>query len=436
MSTAVPAPASGAHPGGKTAPKPGFQRLSWWQQGWRLASAWLLGGFFFVFAFVISPPGRGETDYPMSVDAFIFLDLLVGQLAVLLAAVRRRWPLVIALSTILLTSVSAFAMPAALLATISLATRRRLVPLLVVGVAGLGAGVVYEGVVAPELQLSGTATGLSNQWLNLGIIVVVGLLSYGICALVGWNIGVRRELVESWRSQAQTAHSEQAARVAQAQLAERAQIAREMHDVLAHRLSLVAMHAGVLAHRVDLPEAQRREAAEVVRTGAHQALEELREVLGVLRTEEGADPQARTGPPIEAPQPGLSDIPALVAEVTDSGQDVTLTAGPELWPRSVQLPASTGRHAYRVVQEALTNARKHTPGSPVAVWLHGRAGDGLQVVVTNPVTASGVGLPPGGRGLTGMAERVQLAGGRFRAGVEGGDFIVRVWLPWPRGGKA
>lgn len=432
MSTAVPAPTPRAHAPGRAAWRSGSHRLSWWQQGWRLALAWLLGSFLFIFIFDISPPGRGETDYPVSVAALLFLDLLTGQLAVLLAALRRRWPFTIALTTMLLTAVSAFAAPAAFLATISLATRRRLIPVLVVGVAALVGAVVYEGLVTPGLQLLDTPTDPSDQVLNLGLTVVVVGLVYGICALAGWNMGVRRELVESWRTQAQTARSEQATRVAQAQLAERARIAREMHDVLAHRLSLVAMHAGVLAHRSDLPEAQRREAAEVVRVGAHQALEELREVLGVLRAEEGADPQDRPEGPVEAPQPGLSGIPALVAEVTSGGQDVSLTVEAELWPRSVQLPTSTGRHAYRVVQEALTNARKHAPGAPVAVWLHGRVGDELQVVVTNPVRVFDVDPIPGGRGLPGMAERAQLAGGRFRAGVEGGDFVVRAWFPWPR----
>lgn len=201
-----------------------------------------------------------------------------------------------------------------------------------------------------------------------------------------------------------------------------------MHDVLAHRLSLVAMHAGVLAHRTDLPEADRRAAAEVVRAGAHQALEELREVLGVLRE----DAEAGGDHPVEAPQPGLSAIPSLVAEVTSSGQPVHLEVDEHLWARSVSLPASTGRHAYRVVQESLTNARKHAPGTGATVALGGGPGRGTTLVITNPVVQQPDSMPSGGRGLTGMTERVQLASGRFDAGVRGSLFVVEVWLPWPK----
>ncbi|GAB95588.1 signal transduction histidine kinase [Kineosphaera limosa] len=406
---------------------PDLDRLPAWGHAWRLVFVWCAGALVWLFsaAIVANAWGLAEGAQPSpSAPALLFVDFVVGQIAVVAVAFRRRWPMTIALVTALLSGISMFASAAALLALTSVATRRHLPSILLVSGVGCAVSLFYETVMTPVLGLRGTAPD-SGLLVDLAISFGFIGLVYLVAVLLGWNTGSRRELVRSWRTQARTATSEQAARVAQARLAERARIAREMHDVLAHRLSLVAMHAGVLAHRADLPEEDRRAAAEVVRSGAHQALEELREVLGVLR--EDGDPE-RT---VEAPQPGLSAIPSLVAELTSSGQDVTLTADPALWARSVSLPASTGRHAYRVVQESLTNARKHAPGVTCAVTLGGGPGHGLTLEISNPLTRVRDALPSGGRGLPGMAERVALAGGRFDARVRGAAFIVRVWLPWP-----
>lgn len=420
-----------------------FERLPLWKNAWRLVVVWTSG--FVMFLMYVTPlvmmaDVNGSTvtaEAPAAREtavALIALDLLVGQLVVVLVAFRRRFPFAVAALAMALTAVSVFAVPASYLAVLSLATRRRIGPVVWLGVLNLLAGLGFEHLVAARTMPAEFQGGLGQGWMvYLLVYSAFVTLFYGVVALIGWNVGSRRELVASWRRQAETASSEQAARVAQAQLAERARIAREMHDVLAHRLSLVAMHAGVLAHRPDLSEEERTEAAEVVRSGAHQALEELREVLGVLRDGVGEQPG---GSPVEAPQPGLSGIPSLVAEVTSSGQGVRLVAEEDLWPRSVALPASTGRHAYRVVQEALTNARKHAGGRTATVEIGGRAGDGLSIEVSNPTTAVDEGtLPSGGRGLAGMAERVELAGGRFSAGVEVSNFVVRAWLPWPGDGR-
>lgn len=409
---------------------PELEPLPRWKHAVRLAVAWLLGCgvFLSVYSILVAsdPGGPGPT------ASWLVLDLLAGHVALVLVAFRRRAPATIAALAVALTAVSSFAAPAAILATLSLATRRRLVPLIWPGLILAAATIVNDRIVMRQTMpadLEPQTGGLG--WLLQGILLVtLSALAYLVVALIGWNIGSRRELLASWRRQAESAAREQAATVAQAQHAERARIAREMHDVLAHRLSLVAMHAGALAHRTDLSESERAEAAEVVRSGAHQALVELRAVLGVLRTEgEGLDGR------VEAPQPGLSDLPALVAEVSGGGQVVRLVTDEELWQRSVTLPESTGRHAYRVVQEALTNSRKHAPERPVTVELDGRPGEGLSLVVSNPVAPREEGgLPSGGRGLIGMTERVELAGGQLEAGVEVTDFVVRAWLPWPRQG--
>ncbi|WP_151525869.1 sensor histidine kinase [Serinicoccus kebangsaanensis] len=412
-----------------TEPAPPVPPLTRWQHAWRLGLVWLLGALFWLVVVGISTWSREDPAPVSSADRLLLLDLVVGHVVLVLVALRRRWPLGVALAAAALCIVSVWAVPATLLAVMSLATRRRVSPLVGVVALNVAVGVGHEAFVAPVL-FAGDPAYRSGQapWMYVlagGLLTVLILV---IATLVGWNVGARRELLQSSVSRAETAQREQAARVSQARLAERARIAREMHDVMGHRLSLVAMHAGALAHRPDLSEEDRRASAEVVRDGAHQALQELRDVLGVLRADDGAEDE-HPGP-VESPQPTLTDIPSLVAEATSSGQDVALDADPELWARSVHLPDLVGRHAYRVVQEALTNARKHAPGSGARVQVSGTDGEGLDVVVRNPVGATLTPALSTGLGLTGMAERVHLAGGRFEAGVVEREFVVRVWLPW------
>src|SRR4051794_8933934 len=172
-----------------------------------------------------------------------------------------------------------------------------------------------------------------------------------------------------------------------------------MHDVLAHRLSLVALHAGALAFRTDLTPAQTRETAGIIQANSQRALADLREILGLLRdTERGIDATDHR------PQPTLDDLAALLDDERAAGARVTLRSDLDDLDA---LPASTGRSAYRIVQEGLTNARKHAPRAAVTVELAGRPGAGLELAVRNPVP---VGHPDregggGGFGLVGLAER-------------------------------
>jgi signal transduction histidine kinase len=237
-------------------------------------------------------------------------------------------------------------------------------------------------------------------------------------------MGAQRQLVDSYRERALTAEREQQARVARARAAERTRIAREMHDVLAHRISLVAMHAGALGYRSDLSEEERGSAAKSIEDNAHRALSDLRAVLGVLR-----DPTQPADVAPERPQPGIDDIAALVAEERAGGMRVRLSDRVE-----DDVPAATGRTAYRIVQEALTNVRKHAPGTAVTVDVAGSTADGLVIGVRNaaPVgPAAAPPLPASGLGLLGLAERAALAGGRISHGTDpGGGYAVRAWIPW------
>jgi signal transduction histidine kinase len=199
-----------------------------------------------------------------------------------------------------------------------------------------------------------------------------------------------------------------------------------MHDVLGHRLSLLSLHAGALEFRPDASATEIAQAATVIRTSAAAALSDLREVVTVLRD----DTDDAAGPP----QPTLAHLPALIEEARAAG--MTLRARIDVHDGE-SLPATLGRTAYRIVQEGLTNARKHAPGVPVAVTVTDDDRPGLVVEIINrrPLSAPAEGTPPscGTRaGLIGLAERVALAGGTLgHETTAAGDFVLRATIPVP-----
>ncbi|WP_245930229.1 sensor histidine kinase [Allonocardiopsis opalescens] len=343
--------------------------------------------------------------------ALVVLDATAAVLGWLLSPVLLWRPVRGTLGLTVLAALSPVATPPATLGALMTARERPFPVAAAVAAAGLAAHAV-QGLWRPP-------GGLSLGWWL--VLIAVG---YG--ALVGWGAlaRARRALVASLRERARRAEAEQGRRVAEARMLERTRLAREMHDVLAHRLSLLATYAGALEYRPDSPPERLAHAAGVVRTGVHQALEELREVIGVLR-DDGED-DAPDGPP----PPGLAELPALVAEARGAGTRVRLR---DEVTGADALPASAGRTAYRVVQEGLTNARKHAAGRPVEVVLAGRPGARLSIEVSNPLPPDGSGpLAPGaGAGLVGLTERLRLAGGRLDHGPAGGEFRLRAWLPWP-----
>lgn len=327
-------------------------------------------------------------------------DVVVGAAALGSLRWRRSHPGAVGLLTAAASIAFAGASGAALLLAFNAAIRAR----------GRDLGFIADlSIIAcfvfPALYPSG-----DGYWLEVGI----GLLLTGI--VIGWGLFVRarRELVHSLRERAERAEVE-------ARDAERRRIAREMHDVLAHRISLLSVHAGALEFRPDAPAEEVAEAAGVIRRSARAALEELRDVIGVLRDEQGG------GRP-EPPQPTLADVPALVAESRVAGMRVALDfAAPD-----DPLPDALGRTAYRIVQEGLTNARKHAPGAAVDVALtQTEAGLAVQVRSRAPVGVAAGALPGAGTGLIGLAERVSLAGGRLEHGRDESDgaFVLRARLP-------
>jgi signal transduction histidine kinase len=341
-------------------------------------------------------------------DVF-WIDLAGGIVAFALVMFRRRWPFQVAVLAQLLGLISASSGGPGALALISLATRRKVPEIVVVGVLGIVTGQLYSHWHP--------LPGDPPPWLNLTFIIAITVA----VSMWGMYIGSRRELLWTLRDRANTAESEQELRVDQARSAERERIAREMHDVLAHRISLVTMHAGALAYRTDLPPEPIRETAQIIQAKAHEALADLRQVLGVLRSPDG------TG---DRPQPTYGDLDVLIAEATTGGMVIEYV---EDLPYGRPPPDQIGRTIYRVVQEALTNARKHAVGTHVTVSVTGRPEDGLTVVVRNANRVGALGMPttPGaGLGLIGLRERAELAGGTLTVVRTDDAFSLRCWLPW------
>ncbi|GAA0929913.1 histidine kinase [Kribbella koreensis] len=341
---------------------------------------------------------------------WLALDVVVGIVACGLIPVLGRYPVQGALAQAALAMLSPAATPPSTVGTLTVAQRRPVRTAALVAAAGVVGHFVQE--------LWRPINGL-----DLGWFIVLDVAVHA--ALLGWGqwMQARRQLLNSLRERALRAENEQGRRVAEARTLERTKMAREMHDVLAHRLSLLATYAGALEYRPDSSPEKLAKAAGVIRTGVHQALEELREVISVLRDSEIDElPGGR-------PQPTFGDLAGLVAESRDAGTEIRYA---ETVAAAESLPPATGRTAYRVVQEGLTNARKHAAGHPVTLVVDGKPGESLRIELSNP-SGNGVPLAPGsGTGLVGLTERVHLAGGTLDHGrAPDGRFRLEASLPWP-----
>ncbi|GAB1690648.1 sensor histidine kinase [Krasilnikovia sp. M28-CT-15] len=363
--------------------------------------AWKLAG-------AVPPPG----------DLVAYVLLLAGPLAL---GWRRRAPiavLVVAAGTAIgfaaLTTprwTYAVASVTALFTAVKAGRRRPAVT-----VAGVGwlAWVLITGPFAVPLGLAPPAhTDVRNA-----LLVAAGLV---VTVLLGGAAKARAEHfaeIMKVRAERARAHEEQERRQASE---ERLRIARELHDVLGHHLSLINVQAGVGLHLMDSRPEQAREALSAIKTASAEALREVRAVLGVLRPEEEAAPRQ--------PALGLDRLAELTA---DAGLPVTTTTCGE----RRDLPAEVDRAAYRIVQEALTNVRRHAaPGATAQVTVE-YATDELRLSVRNdgatPSPGSGAAHAGAleGNGIVGMRARAEALGGTVHAGPEGGGgFVVTAALP-------
>ncbi|GEB52717.1 MULTISPECIES: sensor histidine kinase [Streptomyces] len=364
------------------------------------------------------------------------LDTPLGVAACLSLWLRRRHPLGVAIAALPAAALSDTAIGALIVIVFNIALRLpwRLALLMLA---------LHIAVAVPLLVLYVVPDDDGRAVTITFLALYLGFFAWGSAARA------RRQLVVRLREDAVRARADHERRLTDVRRAERRAIAREMHDVLAHRVSLLSVHAGALAYRTRqsvagrgaaLDEEEIAQSATVIRDNAHQALEELREVLHVLREDEGEEsPEGGEGPSASAvpggiarPQPDLERIGELVAEARAAGQEIVLDDALPPDPEPPLRP-QLQRSVYRVVQEGLTNARKHAAGRPVRIRLGGGPGDGVTVRVTTPLPgrAAASAIPGAGAGLTGLSERLEIEGGRLRYGPQEGVFTLLAWLPWP-----
>ena len=333
-------------------------------------------------------------------DAVTFVLIVLGALPY---AARSRWPLAalavaaIPLAALIVRGDSASALGAGsfLLAysVASLAPRRH-----------LWAAV---GVVAVLLVV---LRALVPGYLTVPQLINNAFLFTGAFVLGDWARRRREQL--SWAEQRSAMIArEQAQLAAQAVMEERLRIARDLHDITAHSLGVIAVQAGVAAHVMRTAPDEAEATLRSIAGTSREALSEICGLVGALRSSSDDD---------YAPTPRLADLERLADEARAAGQDVDWRVGPV--PDGA-VPATTQAAAYRIVQQALSNAREHAPGRPVVVGL-APGDDELLLTVTNPPGHA----PPReerGHGILGMRERAELAGGTLEAGA-GADGIYRV----------
>jgi signal transduction histidine kinase len=284
--------------------------------------------------------------------------------------------------------------------------------------------------VALALVVLGMATGMlfdggHADWGNLEHSVLFTLALCVPAAVTGTYVAARHRYVtaveeraRAVEERARAVEAQRAAETAAALAEERLRIARELHDVIAHSVGLMGVQAGAVRRRLDPGQDALRETLLSVERTGRTAIEELRQVLGVLRAGSGDSPKA--------PQPTLADLTDLVVAAQAAGQRVTLQV--EGSPQA--LPSGVDISAYRIVQELLTNARKHATDMAIDVRVE-YARDEVRIRASNPIpVTSDVSTVGGaGHGLLGMRERVHAFGGTLLVDRSDGEFVVLAVLP-------
>jgi signal transduction histidine kinase len=270
-------------------------------------------------------------------------------------------------------------------------TRRRATVAAIITAGGI---LVSFGAYTAFNNVSGWSQGISSTYL-----------AYGLAWLIGDNLRVRRAYTRELEERARDLEREQVDQAAQAVALERARIARELHDVVAHHVSVMVVQAAGARRVIDKDPAAARAALGAVEEAGRTALAEMRRMLEVLRTDEAG----------VGPQPGLAELERLVGQVREAGLPVDLVIeGPDR-----MLPVGMDLAAYRIVQEALTNAVKHAGKATARVSVR-YAPDALEIEVTDDGRGAAAPLLPGaasgGHGLIGMNERVTLYGGKLETG--------------------
>ncbi|MFJ6697388.1 sensor histidine kinase [Streptomyces sp. NPDC091272] len=385
------------------------------------------------------------------------LGVLIGILVGSTLLVRRRWPIAVVLTSLAVTPAEmGFMLGVVGLYSLAASEVPRRITTVIAGMAFTGTLIVSLVRMRSLAGQDGSSFDPSTGYtLAMSVVLALGMTAPPL--LLGLYIGARRRLMESLRERADSLERELSLladraeeRAEWARTEERTRIAREMHDVVAHRVSLMVVHAAAL-QAVALKDPQKAvKNAALVGDMGRQALTELREMLGVLRSPESttapltrtpAVPLAAVGAAAGAAAaaaaaadaagngPCLADVDALVEQSRAAGMTVELSVDGDPAPCG----ALVEQTAYRVVQEALTNVHKHAPGAKTWVRIAHREGTEIAMQVENAASdadAPTAGLPSGGNGLVGMRERVHTLGGVFVAGpTDAGGFRVSAVLP-------
>ncbi|MBT2233036.1 sensor histidine kinase [Nonomuraea sp. NEAU-A123] len=285
-----------------------------------------------------------------------------------------------------------------------------------VGLAVMYLLVTYSVAVRGDRRITVAVWVISvlTAWIVHPDSMVLVTIMVTVSLLFGYNVRVRRNATTRL---AEEERRSRLAEGAQAVLEERARIARELHDVVAHHMSVIAIQAEAVPVKAAGDPALLEAGLAEIRSLSLEAIAELRQVLGVLRDQDG-----RTD---TAPQPGLDRLDELVSNARAAGLTVLVGRPEPLGP----LPPAVGLSAYRIVQESLSNAMRHSPGATVTIAVE-HDGDALRLRVANGGGTAPGGAEGAGQGLVGMRERAALLGGTLEAGpVDGGGFQVTATLP-------
>ncbi|MGW0859769.1 sensor histidine kinase [Streptomyces sp. NPDC002690] len=384
------------------------------------------------------------------------VGVLFGLLAGAVLVLRRRWPIVVVLVSIATTPAEVgFLMGIVGLYSLAASDVPRRITVVLTGMSLVGSFIVTYLRLSRNL-VDQASSAVPGDWYApvVSLFMALGLTAPPL--LFGLYIGARRRLMESLRERADSLERELSLladraeeRAEWARTEERTRIAREMHDVVAHRVSLMVVHAAALQAIAPKDPAKAVRNAALVGDMGRQALTELREMLGVLRSGDTlAAPRTGSGPgPGDGRQPlasvgraaaaaasvaedgpRLGELEVLVAQSRQAGMTVELSVQGAPRPYAPQIE----RTAYRVVQEALTNVHKHAAGAKTWVRLAHREAEVAMQVENGPSDAAvaDAHLPSGGNGLVGMRERVTGLGGVFVSGpTDAGGFRVSAVLP-------
>lgn len=294
---------------------------------------------------------------------------------------------------------------------------------------------VRDIVRAPESTMVGSFFGVTDTPDTPGsgavaaiVVLIVAAMSLGTASGLALLVRSRRETATA-RTRVQAADARNADLSSElARKSERDRLATEIHDALAHRLSVISLQSGALETATHASDPALAHAARVLRGQAHASLEDLRSLLGDLRTGAATASSGPAGAPATA---SMRALPRLVRSLREAGTAVDAVV---LLDGTESAPAALDRSVYRIVQESLTNALKHAPGAPISLFVEGAPGSDIRIRVSNPIggpvdpALHGTGA---GSGIAGIRERVHLLAGASWIGVHEDCFVVDATLPWP-----